>query len=142
MTGQLPVFSLKTTPQDKVIHESNASASSVIIMIETRDGVANADQIAAVDGVDVLLIGSNDLAIELGVPGGFQTDVFRSALETISKACKKHGKIMGLAGIYENYEIQNWAINQLGVKFLLCTQDSAAIAQGAAKSIVAVPAVV
>ena len=73
MTGQLPVFSLKPTRPQQVIGESNASASSVILMIETKDGVENADEIAAVDGADVLLIGSNDLSIELGVPGGFQT---------------------------------------------------------------------
>ncbi|MDE9440040.1 hypothetical protein EWS82_13265, partial [Staphylococcus xylosus] len=89
----------------------NISASSVIVMIETKDAVENVDEIAAVEGVDVLLVGSNDLSIELGVPGGFQTPAFRSALESVSKACRRHGKTMGLAGLYDNYEIQNWAIN-------------------------------
>lgn len=77
MTGQLPLFSLRPIPQDRVIEESNTSASSVIVMIETKDAVENVDEIAAVEGVDVLLVGSNDLSIELGVPGGFQTPAFR-----------------------------------------------------------------
>ncbi|KAL1980122.1 hypothetical protein VTN96DRAFT_4635 [Rasamsonia emersonii] len=141
MTGQLPVFSLKPTPPDQVIKESNASASSVILMIETKDAIERIDEIAAVDGVDALLIGSNDLAIELGVQGGFQTAVFGSALEAVSNACRRHGKIMGLAGIYDNYEIQNWAINTLNVRFLLCQQDSGLIAGGAAKCIAALPRV-
>jgi len=141
MTGQLPVFSLKTTSPDQVISESNTSASSVILMIETKDAIENVDEIAAVDGADVLLIGSNDLAIELGVPGGFQTPVFRSALESVSEACRRHGKIMGLAGVYDNYEFQHWAINALHVRFMLCQLDSGLIASGATKCVAAVPKV-
>ncbi|RKK07586.1 hypothetical protein BFJ66_g17511 [Fusarium oxysporum f. sp. cepae] len=139
MTGQLPVFSLKRTPQDRVINESNISASSVILMIETKDAIENIDEIAAVEGVDVLLIGSNDLAIELGVPGGFQTHAFRSALESVSEACRRQGKTMGLAGIYDNYEIQNWAINTLGIRYMLCAIDSSLVASGATKCIAALP---
>lgn len=139
MTGQLPVFSLRPIPQDRVIEESNRSASSVIVMIETKDAVENVDEIAAVEGVDVLLVGSNDLSIELGVPGGFQTPAFRSALESVSKACRRHGKTMGLAGLYDNYEIQNWAINTLHVRYMLCAIDSSLIASGATRCIAALP---
>ncbi|KAL5087108.1 hypothetical protein Trisim1_008485 [Trichoderma cf. simile WF8] len=139
MTGQLPVFSLRPIPQDRVIEESNRSASSVIVMIETKDAIENVDEIASVEGVDVLLVGSNDLSIELGVPGGFQTPVFRSALESVSKACRRHGKTMGLAGLYDNYEIQNWAINTLQVRYMLCAIDSSLIASGATRCIAALP---
>ena len=37
-------------------------------MLETPEGIANADAIAAVPGIDVLLIGSNDLCTALGFP--------------------------------------------------------------------------
>jgi 2-keto-3-deoxy-L-rhamnonate aldolase RhmA len=133
MTGQLPVWDLKPTPSDKIIAETNASASSVFLMVENKSTIENIDQIAAVPGVDVLLIGSNDLAIELGVPSGFRTETFKSALAAVSKACKKHGKIMGLAGIYDQPDIHDWAINELGVRWILCQQDSGLIAGGAAK---------
>ncbi|KUJ22227.1 Phosphoenolpyruvate/pyruvate domain-containing protein, partial [Mollisia scopiformis] len=141
MTGQLPVFSLQATSHDRVINETNKSASSVVLMIETKDGIEKVDEIAAVEGVDMILIGSNDLAIELGVPGGFHTPIFRSALESVSEACRRHGKTMGLAGIYDNYEIQDWAINTLQVRYLLCQGDSGIIASGAARCIAAVPGV-
>lgn len=131
MTGQLPVFSMKATQTEKVVQETNDSASSVVVMIETREAIENVDSIAAVPGVDVLLIGSNDLAIELGVPAGFRTDTFRTALEAVSAACKKHGKIMGLAGIYDQGDIHSWAIHSLGVRYMLCQQDSGLIAGGA-----------
>jgi len=41
----------------------------VVVMIESPQGVANADEIAATKGVDALLIGTNDLCFEMGIPG-------------------------------------------------------------------------
>lgn len=138
MTGQLPVFSLKIFPQAQVIHESNTSASTVFVMIENETAIEKIDEIASVEGVDVLLIGSNDLAIELGVPGEFRSDRFKGALRQVSAACKKHGKVMGLAGIYDQPDIHDWAIHSLGVRFMLCQQDSGLIAGGATKCLAAV----
>lgn len=127
MTGQLPLFSLQATPTQKIVEETNAHGSSVILMIETADSVANVEEIAAVDGVDVLLIGSNDLAIELRVPGQFTSTEFRGALEKVSAACRKYGKTFGLAGIYDAPEIQRWALQELGAGFILVQQDSGLI---------------
>lgn len=76
------------------------------------------DEIASVDGVDVLLIESNDLSVELGVPGQFETPEFQTALEKVSHACSRHKKIFGLAGIYDAPEIQGWAVNTLGARFI------------------------
>lgn len=131
MTGQLPVWDLKPTPASKVIWETNARASQVFLMIENKETIDNIDEIAAVPGADVLLIGSNDLSIELGAPSDFKSETFRTALKAVSNACKKHGKIMGLAGIYDQPDLQSWAINELGVRWMLCQQDSGLIAGGA-----------
>ena len=98
-------------------------------MIETKESIENVDEIAAVDGVDVLLIGSNDLAIEHGVPGKFESAEFRSALEAVSHACRKYGKIFGLAGIYVKQELHDWVLNTLGAKFILGQQDSGLLAR-------------
>ncbi|KAF3805668.1 hypothetical protein GCG54_00005707 [Colletotrichum gloeosporioides] len=138
ITGQLPLFSLKATPQDTIISETNRNGSSVFLMIETKESIDNIEEIASVDGADVLLVGSNDLAIELGAPGQFRSKEFRAAMETISQACEKHGKIMGLAGIYDDHELHDWAINQLGVRFLLGGQDSAILARGAKETMAAI----
>ncbi|KAI3550916.1 HpcH/HpaI aldolase [Colletotrichum filicis] len=134
ITGQLPVFSLKAVPQSTIISETNANGSTVFLMIETKESIENIDEIASVEGADVLLVGSNDLAIELGAPSQFKSPVFREAMEIVSRACKKHGKTMGLAGIYNNHELHDWAINELGVRFLLGGQDSAILARGAAET--------
>lgn len=131
MTGQLPVFSLATQPLDTVIRESNEMASVVMLMIETRDSIENIDDTAQVPGVDVLLIASNDLSIELGVPGQFESSSFQSTLEKVSWAAKKHNKVFGLAGIYDRPDIHDWIINQLGARFMLGQQDSGILAKGA-----------
>lgn len=133
MTGQLPIFSLKPTPAHTIIDQSNKHGSSVILMIETKESIEKVDEIAATEGVDVLLIGSNDLAIELGVPSQFQSKEFCAALEAVSAACKKHNKVFGLAGIYDAPEIQSWAIKTLGARFILGQQDSGVLAGGTKK---------
>lgn len=87
MTGQLPIFQLKLTATDEIIAETNKSASSVVLMIETKESIKKIDEIASVLGVDLLLVGSNDVSIRLGVPSQFDSTEFRSTLESVSRAC-------------------------------------------------------
>jgi 2-keto-3-deoxy-L-rhamnonate aldolase RhmA len=63
--------------------------------IETRAGVENADAIAALDGVDCLWVGHFDLSASLGIPGQFEHRDFRDAIDTVVRACRKHGKSAG-----------------------------------------------
>jgi 2-keto-3-deoxy-L-rhamnonate aldolase RhmA len=121
-----------------VIRETNEHASTVFVMIENEGAVQRVEEIAAVEGVDVVLVGSNDLAIELGAPADFRSDRFRQALTRVSKACRKYGKVMGLAGIYDTPDIHDWAIHTLGVRFMLCQQDSGLIAGAATKCLAAI----
>lgn len=141
MTGQLPQFGLQGIPVQETIRQANQSASTVFAMIESHDAVERAGEIAAVEGVDVILVGSLDLSIELGIPGQFNSEEYRTALETVSKACRTHGKIFGLAGIYDDPVIQDWAINELGVRFMLVQQDTSLISGGGKRAAAAVPLV-
>jgi 2-keto-3-deoxy-L-rhamnonate aldolase RhmA len=63
--------------------------------IETRAGVANADAIVALDGVDCLWVGHFDLSASLGIPGQFDHPDFLAAIDTVVRACRKHGKAAG-----------------------------------------------
>ncbi len=67
-----------------------------IAQIETRLAIENAEDIAAVEGIDVLLVGPNDLSIALGIPGDMTNPIELEAIAKVAKACKKHGKAMGL----------------------------------------------
>jgi 4-hydroxy-2-oxoheptanedioate aldolase len=68
----------------------------VIVQIESVAAVTAADEIAALDGVDVLFIGPRDLSHDLGVPGDTAAPAFVEALATVLAAAKRHGKACGL----------------------------------------------
>jgi 4-hydroxy-2-oxoheptanedioate aldolase len=67
-----------------------------IVQIESAHAVANAEETAAVDGVDVLFVGPRDLSHDLGVPGQVTAAVFVDALEQVRLVARKHGKACGL----------------------------------------------
>jgi 2-keto-3-deoxy-L-rhamnonate aldolase RhmA len=66
-----------------------------ITQIETAEAVANAEKIAAVDGVDVLFVGPLDLSIGLGVMLQFDHPSFCGALDRVAAACRNAGKVAG-----------------------------------------------
>src|SRR5262249_2206927 len=68
----------------------------IIPMIETNQAIENAEAIASVDGVDVLLVGPSDLSIELGVPLDYPSDTYQRGLDKIAAACKNQGKTAGM----------------------------------------------
>ena len=70
-----------------------------VILLETPAGLANADQIAALDGVDMLAIGANDLTAEFGAPGRFADPRVGEAVSAGAGACRRHGKLLMVGGI-------------------------------------------
>jgi 2-keto-3-deoxy-L-rhamnonate aldolase RhmA len=139
MTGLLPLFGIKAVPLDEMISSSNESGSTVFAMIESREAVEAVGEIAAVEGVDVLLVGSLDLSVDCGVGGQFDNLTFRYLMETVANACKNHGKVFGVAGISDNSETQEWLVNTLGARFMLAQMDLTLIAAGARRTIAAIP---
>lgn len=97
-----------------------------IAQIETATGVEAAEQIAAVDGIDALLVGPNDLSISLGCPGDFTCDVESRAIETVAVAVEKHGKIFGMhAGMNL---LKQW--RPRGLRLLMCGIDTTILCNG------------
>ena len=64
----------------------------VIPQIETREGLANVEAIAAVPGVDALWVGHFDLTNFMGIPGQFRHPDYLAAIDRIVAACEAHGK--------------------------------------------------
>lgn len=78
---------------------SSNSESLLIAQVETAAGVQAVDEIAAVEGIDVLWVGHFDLSTSLGIPGQFEHPLFQDALAQVLAACRKHHKVPGfLAG--------------------------------------------
>ncbi|MEV6765059.1 aldolase/citrate lyase family protein [Streptomyces sp. NPDC051105] len=67
-----------------------------IVQIESASALGEVEEIAALDGADVLFVGPRDLSHDLGVPGDFTAPVYREALERVRKAAADHGKACGL----------------------------------------------
>ncbi|WWC85701.1 uncharacterized protein L201_000567 [Kwoniella dendrophila CBS 6074] len=90
-----------------------------LVQIETPEAIANVDAIAAVDGVDGLFVGPNDLALSLlgYVPAKWTETEFLDALEAVKQAGKKHGKYVGILAKNGQHakELKNeWSIVGLG----------------------------
>jgi len=66
----------------------------IVVQLESPEAVANADAIAAVDGIDVLMLAPSDLSLRLGLPPGGALDrkELLDAGDTVAAAAKKHGK--------------------------------------------------
>jgi len=71
----------------------------VIPMIETPGAVELADEFLAIEGVDGILIGSNDLCTDLGIPGQYDNTTYQDAVTKIVLAGKKARKPIGIGGI-------------------------------------------
>ncbi len=76
------------------IAESHAR-TMVIAQIETEHGLANVEEIAAVDGIDVLWVGHFDLSNFMGIPGQFSDPRFEAAMRKVVEVCRRHGKAAG-----------------------------------------------
>lgn len=80
-------------PVDK-IKKANAE-NLVIAQIETERGLEAVEEIAAVDGIDVLWVGHFDLTNFLGIPGQFDHPKYLDAIARVVKAGRDHGKGLG-----------------------------------------------
>lgn len=67
-----------------------------IPMIETAEAVERIDEILAVDGVDMVYLGPNDLAFALDGHVGFPRPVSEAALDTVLKAAERRGIPAGI----------------------------------------------
>lgn len=128
-TNMVPQLGMRPTPAQE-LNPALDDATIVQILLETPAGIANADEIAALDGVDMLSLGANDFTAELGVPGEFGDPRVRDAVERLADACRKHGTLMVLGGIGDPAILDT--LVPLGVCSLRITgTDSALLFEGA-----------
>lgn len=69
--------------------------TTVIAQIETERGLDEVEQIAAVDGIDVLWVGHFDLSNFMGIPAQFGDPRFDAAMRHVAEVARKHGKAAG-----------------------------------------------
>ncbi|OCF77488.1 hypothetical protein I204_01476 [Kwoniella mangroviensis CBS 8886] len=103
VTSGMPILKYASVPAKYANPVAN-DATLVIVMIETERALEIADDIAAVPGIDIVLIGSSDLTSDMGIPGDYDNQRLTDAYAKVSAACKKasvDGRIvtLGIGGL-------------------------------------------
>src|SRR5690606_38938426 len=98
-------------------------ATLVVAMIESVTAVENAEQIASVDGLDMLLVGTNDLCNSLGRPGELDHPSVVEAYGVVAAACAKHAKHMGVGGLNSRPEFARQII-AMGARYVSAGSDT------------------
>jgi 4-hydroxy-2-oxoheptanedioate aldolase len=118
--GSQPHFDYAKVATVDLMAALNA-ATLVVAMVETARGIEQAAAIAAVDGIDVLLVGTNDLCVDLGIPGELGHQRITDAYAAVIAACRQHGKWPGMGGVYDEALMRRYV--GMGCRFLQAGGD-------------------
>ena len=101
----LPQANYRRLPASELMSIAERT-TSVHILLESATGIANAEDIAAVEGVDALHVGVNDLSVDLGhvgIPG--HPEVI-AACQKVIAAARRHGKLAAVGGLPDPTHVQ------------------------------------
>jgi 2-dehydro-3-deoxyglucarate aldolase/4-hydroxy-2-oxoheptanedioate aldolase len=112
-------------PQAAMVAANDSTV--ILIQIESRAAVGRIDEIAAVKGIDVLLIGPMDLSQTLGVPGQLRHPEVVATIREVVRAGRDHGVASGIhsPGVED---CRFW--RDEGMTFLACSSEAGMIASG------------
>ena len=99
-----------------------------IVQIESRGAAAAAEEIAALEEVDVLFVGPADLSHALGVPGRFDDATYLETIGSVVAACGRHGKAAGIL-IYDAAALPRHV--ELGFRFIGLGSQGSYVSAGA-----------
>lgn len=119
--GSLPQLQFRSFPQPAAMRAVN-DATMVVVQLETMRGFENAAAIAAVDGIDMALIGANDLLADLGVPGQFDHPRLREAYVHAISVFRARGKHVGVGGLAGQPELTAEFV-ELGARYVSTGTD-------------------
>lgn len=111
--------------------ESGGADLVTVVQVETGQAVENAAEIAAVDGVDALLVGPADLSGSLGVFGEYDSATFREAVGDVLDAAHESDAPVGTLATDEA-EIRRWA--EYGYDYQIVGVDAGYLAAGAERA--------
>lgn len=131
LAGAAPQLNYRTFPADQVIRELD-QASMVIAMIESQAGLDAVDAIASVDGVDVVLVGANDLSVALGVAGQMDSPLVHDAYVRVLEACRAKGKTVGIGGLGGRPDLIHSYLD-LGARYVSTGNDISFLSAAAAQ---------
>lgn len=130
-TNNQPILNFQTVPTSTQNDLLNRE-TMVIPMIETPDAVDLADEFLAIEGVDGILIGSNDLCTDLGIPGQYDNPIYQNAVSHVVQAGVRAGKPIGIGGIGGRLDLlEKWF--KMGATWSLSGADGSMLQAGMQK---------
>lgn len=128
VTGPLPQASFVRSGDAASLAALNEETLT-IVMLETETAIRNAHSIAAVDGVDAIMIGVNDLSAEFGIAGQLDHPRIQAAYAEAANAARASGKFFGMGGAYSRDLVA--AYLEHGIQFMLGGPDVSFVIEGA-----------
>lgn len=124
VAGLMPQLGYQPTPAAEAMRILN-DTMLLTVMLETPEAIDNAEAIAAVDGIDQIMIGTNDLCATMGIPGQLGHDRIIAAYRATASACKANGKYLAIGGIgiRNDAELLQKLVD-MGARFILGGADS------------------
>jgi 4-hydroxy-2-oxoheptanedioate aldolase len=119
--GPLPHLHYRSFPAAEADGALN-NATLLMVQFESEQALAMADEIAAVGGVDMVMIGSNDLLADWGLTGQYDHARLREAYAKTIAACRKHGKHVGVGGLSSRPELAA-AFVRMGARYVSTGTD-------------------
>ena len=98
----------------------------VVCQIEDVEAMDELDNIAAVEGLDMLFFGRNDFAHSLGAPGQFDRKEIIEARKSVARACLKHGKFAATAAPMDDVP----ELLEMGYRFIKVIADVVCLTRG------------
>lgn len=130
-TNSQPIMNFQHVPtlaQNELLNRD----TMLIPMIETPGAVELVDEFLSIDGVDGVLIGSNDLCTDMEIPGKYDDPIYQEAVARVIKAGKKAGKPVGIGGIGGRTDLlEKWF--SMGATWSLSGQDLGILQSGMKK---------
>jgi 2-keto-3-deoxy-L-rhamnonate aldolase RhmA len=123
LAGGLPHLEFRSVPAAQALPAMN-QATMVIIQFESAASLAAMEEIVAVDGVDMVMIGANDLLADLGLAGEYDHPKLREAYERTIAACSRRGKHVGVGGLATRPDLVEQFV-KLGARYVSTGTDLA-----------------
>lgn len=113
---------------DPVEYMKHANEETFLMLqIEDREAVECVDEIAAVEGVDLLFIGTGDLSISYGAPMQVSHPLMQKAIDRVAEATARHGKWWGMPS---GSPAAAQALIDRGARFITCGGDHGSLVNG------------
>ncbi len=131
LVAGLPHFGFRGVPAAEALPALN-EATLVMVQCESAASLDATEEIVAIDGIDMVMIGSNDLLADLGLAGQYDHPRLAQAYERVIAACRGRGKHVGVGGLATRPDLVAKFV-RLGARYVSTGTDLAFLAAECAR---------